>query len=97
MQTTKPELPVLTIDALGDPELYGLLLIDKAQGWSSFDVVKRLDSRGNLVTVPSFVVAIGKTFKSGKLNIPVNAFFIPNSDGHRFGISVGFNTSSFRR
>lgn len=62
-----------------------------------FEVVKRLDSRGNLLGVPSFVVAIGKTFKSGKLNIPVNAFFIPNSDGHRFGISVGFNTSSFGR
>lgn len=42
MQTKKPELPVLSLDALGDPELYGLLLVDKAQGWSSFDVVKRL-------------------------------------------------------
>lgn len=42
MLTTKPELPVLRIDSLGDPNLYGMLLVDKAQGWSSFDVVKRL-------------------------------------------------------
>lgn len=42
MLTTKPELPVLRIDSLGDPDLYGMLLVDKAQGWSSFDVVKRL-------------------------------------------------------
>ncbi|MCH2082193.1 MAG: hypothetical protein MK226_07355 [Saprospiraceae bacterium] len=58
---------------------------------------KRLDSRGNINLVSSFVFGLGKTLKSGNLNIPINLFFIPNKEGHRFGISVGFNTSSFKK
>jgi hypothetical protein len=59
--------------------------------------VKRLDSRGNVNLVSSFVFGVGKTLKSGNLNIPINVFFIPNKEGHRFGISLGFNTSSFKK
>ena len=33
----------------------------------------------------------GKTFKSGKLNIPVNVYVIPSKDGIRMGASFGFN------
>jgi hypothetical protein len=54
---------------------------------------KRLDSRGNTELVSALVVAIGKTFKSGKMNIPVNAYFtIPTKDGFRVGISIGYNS-----
>ena len=53
---------------------------------------RRLDSRGNIYTFrPGFVFAAGFTFKSGKLNLPVNAFVIPNKKGTRVGISLGFN------
>lgn len=55
------------------------------------EVMRALDSRGTPRLTSSFVFAFGKSFKSGKMNIPVNAFFIPNKSGHRFGISVGFN------
>jgi hypothetical protein len=51
----------------------------------------RFDNRGEPKLSSSFVFACGKSFKSGKLNIPVNAFFIPAKGGHRFGLSVGFN------
>lgn len=51
----------------------------------------QFDSRGLNKLSSSFVFAFGKSFKSGRLNIPVNAFFIPSRGGHRFGISVGFN------
>ena len=51
----------------------------------------RFDSRGEYKLNSSFVFAFGKSFHSGRLNIPVNAFFIPNRGGHRFGVSVGFN------
>jgi len=51
----------------------------------------RLDSRGDPSFDSSFVFAIGKSFKSGNLNIPVNVFYIPRRDGARIGISVGFN------
>ena len=43
----------------------------------------------------SFVLGVGKTFKSGRLNFPVNFFFIPSKHGHRYGISVGFNIISY--
>ena len=56
-------------------------------------IQKRLDSRGDPVFDSSFVFAIGKSFKSGNLNIPINLFFIPHKDGNRLGISVGFNAS----
>jgi hypothetical protein len=55
-------------------------------------IENRMDSRGNFSFHPSFVFALGKTFKSGKLNIPVNAYFVPSSNGYRFGISFGFNS-----
>jgi hypothetical protein len=49
------------------------------------------DNRGEPKLSSSFVFAFGKSFKSGKLNIPFNAFFVPSRGGHRFGLSVGFN------
>lgn len=51
----------------------------------------QLDSRGDIALDPSFVLAAGKTFKSGSMNIPVNIFIIPKKDDVRFGISVGYN------
>ena len=50
-----------------------------------------MDSRGDYALNTGFVFAVGRTFKSGKLNIPVNLFFIPSKHGSRAGISVGFN------
>lgn len=52
---------------------------------------KRLDSRGTPEFQAGFIIAVGKTFKSGKLNIPVNAYIIPNKDGVKVGVSFGFN------
>jgi len=61
-----------------------------------FEIESRLDSRGDVTFASGFLFAGGKTFKSGRLNIPVNAFFIPNKNGHRFGISMGFNANRFK-
>jgi len=57
----------------------------------------RIDSRGNPSLSTGFVVAAGKTFKSGKLNIPVNAYLVPSSKGVLIGVSFGFNASSQSR
>lgn len=54
-------------------------------------IVWRTDSRGELRLHSGFVFAFGKTFKSGKMNIPVNAYIIPARNGLRFGASFGFN------
>lgn len=52
---------------------------------------QRLDSRGNYQLQAGFIIAAGKTFKSGKLNIPVNLYVVPSKDGIRMGVSFGFN------
>jgi hypothetical protein len=56
-----------------------------------YPIEKRLDSRGTYELQAGFIIAAGKTFKSGKLNIPVNVYIIPNKDGIRMGASFGFN------
>jgi len=54
-------------------------------------IESRLDSRGNVKFTTGFVLAAGFTLKSGKLNIPVNAYVIPRKDNFRVGVSFGFN------
>lgn len=49
------------------------------------------DGRGSMHLRSQFVIAIGKTFKSGKMNIPVNFYVVPGLDGVRFGLSFGYN------
>lgn len=56
-----------------------------------YSLTTRIDSRGELDFTSGFIIAVGKTFRSGKLNIPVNAYIIPNNKGMRFGLSFGFN------
>lgn len=55
------------------------------------EIVRRSDSRGEVALNSNFVIAVGKTIKSGKMNIPINAFFVPSNNGARFGISFGYN------
>jgi len=57
----------------------------------SGDIITAPDSRGTTVIATGFLFAAGKTFKSGKLNIPVNVFAVPGKWGWRFGISMGWN------
>lgn len=73
------------------------------RNWNSYDsvyrpnpypIVERVDSRGFVRVRSSFVLAVGRTFKSGKLNIPVNLFVVPGKNGWRYGISFGFNAKN---
>jgi len=57
----------------------------------------RLDSRGDYKLSSSFLIAAGKSFRSGRVNIPVNAYFVPNKDGWRAGVSFGFNSKKGRK
>ena len=52
---------------------------------------ERMDSRGRIAYHTGFVFGFGKSFKSGKLNIPVNMFVIPSNNGIRFGLTFGYN------
>jgi hypothetical protein len=51
----------------------------------------RMDSRGDIALRTGFVIAFGKSFRSGKMNLPVNGYIIPHKDGMRVGLSFGFN------
>lgn len=51
----------------------------------------RIDSRGDFALSTGLIIAVGKTFRSGYLNIPVNAFIAPRKDGTTIGLTVGFN------
>ncbi|NBC83245.1 MAG: hypothetical protein GVY19_07660 [Bacteroidetes bacterium] len=53
----------------------------------------RIDSRGDYELVTAWIFALGKTFKSGYLNIPVNVYFSPRKNGYVVGGSFGFNVS----
>lgn len=59
-----------------------------------FTIKERLDSRGDYAVQIGFVLAFGRTFKSGKLNLPVNIYVIPSKDGFRIGASLGFNAKN---
>lgn len=54
-------------------------------------IVERMDKRGDIKLHTTWVWAIGRTFHSGYLNIPVNLYVAPNRDGWHYGISMGFN------
>lgn len=54
-------------------------------------IEKRPDSRGTYSATAGFLFAFGKTFKSGRMNIPLNMFIVPGRNGCRFGLSFGWN------
>jgi hypothetical protein len=54
-------------------------------------ITDRLDSRGLPALTSGFIIAFGRTFKSGHMNLPINGYVIPSNNGARFGISFGFN------
>lgn len=58
----------------------------------AYPQISRFDSRGELEFNPGFIFGIGKTFKSGNLNIPVNLFVVPRKKGLQVGLSFGYNT-----
>ena len=64
---------------------------DTTEQFSPRNMETRMDSRGDVTLHTNFVFAFGKTFKSGKLNIPVNGYIIPSKNGTRVGVSFGFN------
>jgi hypothetical protein len=62
-----------------------------------YEITERIDVRGDYRLHSAFVIAAGRTFRSGKLNMPVNAFLVTGKNGMRAGISFGFNAKNTRR
>ena len=62
-----------------------------------FTIEKQLDSRGDVEFFSRWIWSVGKTFRSGSLNIPVNVYAAPLRDNWMVGMSVGFNVQRKRR
>ncbi len=61
---------------------------------NDYYVKLRRDSRSNdYYPTFSWIWAVGKTFRSGSLNIPVNAYVSPSNKGWYVGVTVGFNVA----
>ncbi|MCF8255274.1 MAG: hypothetical protein K9H61_10665 [Bacteroidia bacterium] len=64
-------------------------------GQREIETKRRLNSKGDIGIGSALVFGLGKTIKSGKMNIPINFFFtIPTHDGFRLGVSVGYNSKN---
>lgn len=79
-------------DSNGDgKDEWFLKVQDSLFAGQQFELVNRPDSRGRITVSSGFLFAVGKTFKSGKMNFPVNAYFVPGINTGRFGLSFGWN------
>ncbi len=58
---------------------------------TSFPIIKQIDHRGKLELSTGLIIALGKTFHSGYLNIPLNIYFVPKKDNNTLGFIFGFN------
>lgn len=58
-----------------------------------YEFNRHLDNRGRLDVSTRWVVAVGRTFQSGALNIPVNLFYSSQKNGGMLGLSLGFNVT----
>lgn len=61
-----------------------------------YETISRMDSRGSAKIGSRWIWAIGRTFQSGYLNIPVNVYFSAQKQGWYVGTSVGFNVGRKR-
>lgn len=58
-----------------------------------YDYTRNLDNRGRLDFSTRWIMAFGRTFRSGALNIPVNVFYSNQKGGGMLGFSLGFNVT----
>ncbi len=69
------------------------------EGWNPdngpnpYDIQELPDNRGSYKFKTNLILGIGKTFKSGYLNMPINLYVVPNKKGTTVGMSMGFNIS----
>ena len=54
-----------------------------------------IDHRGDYTFFSRWVWAVGKTFRSGSLNIPINIYATPLKNNLQLGLSVGFNIQKY--
>jgi hypothetical protein len=63
----------------------------------SYNVIETIDWRGETIVSSGLIIAIGKTFHSGYLNVPLNLYVSPRKDGTVVGMNFGFNIAKIPR
>jgi hypothetical protein len=58
---------------------------------------KNFDKRGDKALATTFLIAFGRTFQAGALNIPVNLFYSSQKGGGYVGINMGFNVQKSKQ
>lgn len=58
---------------------------------------KNFDRRGDKALATTFLIAFGRTFQAGALNIPVNLFYSSQKGGGYVGINMGFNVQKSKQ
>jgi hypothetical protein len=58
---------------------------------------ENFDKDGSKKLATSFLIAFGRTFQAGSLNIPVNAFYSSQKGGGFVGVSMGFNVQKSKQ
>jgi hypothetical protein len=60
---------------------------------AEYSIEEAIDRRGNVELSTGLIIAIGRTFKSGYLNVPVNLYVSPKKEGTTVGLTFGFNVA----
>ena len=61
------------------------------------DIETQIDSRGDYNVFSRWIWAVGKTFRAGNLNMPVNVYGSILKRDKQIGLSVGFNVQKSKR
>lgn len=85
-----------TTDYDGQFRTYADLVSAGVAGAEQFRYSDRPDTRGATYFSPNFVVGVGKTFRPGALNVPLNAYASFNKFGTTYGLSLGINITRSR-
>jgi hypothetical protein len=62
-----------------------------------YNFTECFDKRGGKELSTSFLIAFGKTFQAGALNIPVNIFYSSQKGGGYVGVNMGFNVQKSKQ
>lgn len=62
-----------------------------------YEFSKQADRSGDIDLNAMFVIAAGRSFRAGSLNIPVNVFYSSREGGGMIGMSVGFNVMKSKK
>jgi hypothetical protein len=77
--------------------VYNGEVIDPTKPGHNYNFEKNFDKRGTKELSPTFLIAFGRTFQAGALNIPLNIFYSSQKGGGYIGVNMGFNVQKSKQ